>query len=753
MSPSRFSTLSSVFLFLLSFPVCAQQQWRFYNAGLFAEHLEINGNEVWVGTNHGVVRVNAQTYAPEPFTSFNSGLTAHYNAGLGVGAAGQVWIPHQIDGISRHNPDNSWTNFSSADFPDSLHSISSATVSPQGVIWAHGFFKTPYSPHIARIENGIMTTIPLPPGFKYPAWQLRTDVNGGLWAALVKDNSGIQTSFICRYHNGLWTVYEPTQFEAYNNTSFFTVGAFYPGTDGSMFAWTYAESTPGIRNKLFKIKDGQITKYPVPYQSAFESADIFSWLYVDSENIPWIGSSDNRVLRWLVSDIWDETKLDTLGLPAAGGGNAFRQDPQGRWWLLVNGRVFHTDGHSDAQEIPLFDTEFPAEYAIWGLTNTPDGDTWMGGQDALYRYDGAQWQQIPMPPSTGDDYRYATHTAPGSDNQVWYLPFSYSGLVRYDEQQFAYYFLNKPNATFEGYELRSALAVDAPGNAWVATGTKDVLRVTPTAPAGFSITYFSLDINQNDSIFQVAVDSQGVVWAVGRNIYKVNGDSLQLVASNDLKRAWSMVGTDNGVWFADTEGRIYRFDGAQLFSYDELLSYPTGLNDGHYPEISLDAQGNLWVGTFSNIGLLRRNPAGVWDRFTVDNSPLTGNFVQLPRVDACGNVWFSVRDELGVFNENGFQADCIVKVHEPIASESVASPFEVFPNPARSGVVIRPKDSDDTIQRVLLHDVSGKTRMDVLHNNGSAGLELQLGNLSPGVYFASILSEGSWHVVRVLKLE
>lgn len=751
----RFKLLAfnaAVPFFLLSLPLLAQQQWRFYNANLYAEHLEINGNEVRVNTNHGVVRVNAQTYIPEQFTSFNSGLAAHYNAGLGADASGRVWVSHQLDGISRHNPDNSWTNFSSADYPDSLYSILSAKVSPQGVIWAMGFFKTPYNSHIVRIENGMVTTIPLPPGFQYPTAELSTDANGDLWAVLYKENGAVQTRFICHYHNGQWTVYEPTQFEALNNTSYFTVGALYPGTDGSMFAWTYADFTPGsIRNKLFKIKDGQITKYPVPYQSAFESPSIFKWLFVDSENVPWIGSSDNRVLRWSVSDIWDETKLDTLGLPDAGGGHAFRQDAQGRWWMLANGRLFHTDGHSDVQEIPLFDTEFDTEYAIWGLTNTPDGDIWMGGRDALHRFNGAQWQKIPMPFS--DEYHYGIRMAPASNNHVWYLPYGYSGLVRYDGQQFKYIFLNRPNATSLGYDFRSALAVDAPGNAWVATGTEDLLRVTATSASGFSLTHLSLADNLNDSIYQVAVDSQGVVWAVGRNIYKVNGNSLQLVASADLKNGWSMVGTDNGFWLADYQGRIHRFDGAQLSSFDDLLAYSPGLNDGHYPEISLDAQGTLWVGTYSNIGLLRRTPAGVWDRFTVDNSPLSGDFVQLPRVDACGNVWFSIRDELGVFNENGLQPNCVVGTNEVSSNKLSESPFEVFPNPTRSAVTIRPKQAGDVIQHVFLRDFSGKTVMDVRNADFANGMELQLGNLPAGVYFAAILTNNGWYSTKILKAE
>ena len=743
--------LASITIFLFLSPANAQQQWRFYNANLYAEHLEINGNEIWVSTNHGVVRVNAQTYIPEQFTSFNSGLASHFNAGLGPDASGQVWIPHQVDGISRHNPDDSWTNFSSAIYPDSLHSIFSATVSPQGVIWAYGFFKTPSAAHIVRIENGVATTIPLPPGFQYPTSHFRTDANGGLWTSLYKDIGGIQISYICRYNDGQWTVYEPTQFEAYNNTSNFRAKAFYPGLDGSMFAWTYAESTPGLRNKLFKIKDGQITKYPVPYQSAFESSDIFKWLYVDSTNVPWIGSSDNRVLRWSFSDIWDETKLDTLGLPDAGGGHAFRQDAQGRWWMLVNGRLFHTDGHSDAQEISLFDTEFDAEYSIWGLTNTPDGDTWMGGADALYRFSGAQWQKIPMPP--GDEYRYGIRMTPASNNHVWYLPYGYSGLARYDGQQFKFIFLNRPNTTSQGYEFRTALAVDTSGNAWVATGTQDLLRVTPNSTAGFPIAHFSLDINFNDSIFQVAVDGQGVVWAVGRNIYKMENDTLRLAASPNLKRTWSAIGTGNGIWFADYQGRIYRFDGVQLSTFDDLLAYSTGLSDGHYPEISLDAQGNLWVGSFSNIGLLRRNPAGVWDRFTVDNSPLPGNFVQYPRVDVCGNVWFSIRDELGVFNENGLQPNCVVSTHEILSGKLSASPFEVFPNPTYSSITIRPKQSDAVIRRVLLHDFSGKTVMEVRNADFNTGVELQMGQLPAGIYFASILSEGGWYVAKILKME
>ncbi len=748
---ATFRLFASITIFLFLSPANAQQQWRFYNASLYAEHLEVNGNEIWVGTNHGIVRVNAQTYIPEPFTSLNSGLAAHYNAGLGADASGQVWVPHQVDGISRHNPDDSWTNFSSAAYPDSFYSMYSATVSPQGVVWAYGFFKTPYNSHIVRIENGAVTTIPLPSGFQYPTPQLRTDVNGGLWAALYKDNGGIQTSHICRYHNGQWTVYEPTQFEALNNTSYFTVGALYPSPDGSMFAWTYAEFTPGIRNKLFKIKDGQITKYPVPYQSAFESPDIFKWLYVDSENVPWIGSSDNRVLRWSFSDIWDETKLDTIGLPDAGGGHAFRQDAQGRWWVLANGRLFHTDGHSDAQEIPLFDTEFDAEYSIWGLTNTSDGDTWMGGRDALYRFNGAQWQKIPMPFS--DEYHYGTRMASAPNNHIWYLPYGYSGLVRYDGQQFKFVFLNRPNDNLQGYDFRSALAVDAPGNAWVATGTRDLLRVTPTSTSGFSLTHFSLGENLNDTIYQVAADSQGVVWAVGRNVYKVSSDSLQLVVAADLENGWSMVGTDNGFWFADYQGRIYRFDGTQLSSFDDLLVYSTGLNDGHYPEISLDAQGNLWVGTYSNIGLLRRNPAGVWDRFTVDNSPLSGNFVQQPRADVCGNIWFSIRDELGVFNENGLQPNCVVSTHEIPSGKLSASPFEVFPNPTYSSVTIRPKQSGVVVRRVLLHDFSGKTVMEVRNADFENGVELQMSQLSAGVYFASILSDGGWFAAKILKME
>lgn len=82
-------------------------------------------------------------------------------------------------------------------------------------------------------------------------------------------------------------------------------------------------------------------------------------------------------------------------------------------------------------------------------------------------------------------------------------------------------------------------------------------------------------------------------------------------------------------------------------------------------------------------------------------------------------------------------------------AEFESTAFVAYPNPTNGFMTITLKDNANTIDSVVVNDVLGKTVQSKTINHSTALLDLS--NVSKGIYFVKVQSEGQEKVIKVVK--
>jgi len=145
---------------LIGFVNAQNPQWFYYNNGDYIYALAEEGNDMWVGTNGGVVKLDKTTGVPTFYNTSNSGLPSNLVREIAIDGNGTKWIGTGDEssgkGLTEFDGTN-WTTYdtSNSGLPD--NGVWSIALEANGTKWLGSLY---WDGGLAAYnENGIPVSI------------------------------------------------------------------------------------------------------------------------------------------------------------------------------------------------------------------------------------------------------------------------------------------------------------------------------------------------------------------------------------------------------------------------------------------------------------------------------------------------------------------------------------------------------------------------------------------------------------------
>jgi ligand-binding sensor domain-containing protein len=274
-----------------------------------------------------------------------------------------------------------------------------------------------------------------------------------------------------------------------------------------------------------------------------------------------------------------------------------------------------------------FDVKYFSEVTteVHCLSLDTQGNMWIGTNGlGLVRYDGVNFT---VHSTTNSDIpsNIVLCVKPDAQGNVW-CGMATGELVRFNGTTFQTY----THTLLHGGVSR--IELDSDGTLWLGTLLNGLVK---RSGGNYSQVNLSNSPLPTNTIMDMALGPQGEVWLATRhNLIKIDG---QTWASSYMPGIYTMLTDPNGnLWvtpkWSDTLLMRIGEDGVQVF---DSLNSPLRRR-GTISSMVMDAHGTLWVGTY---GKILRYVSGNWDVFSIENTPLTSNWVTDLALDAKGNLW------------------------------------------------------------------------------------------------------------------
>jgi diguanylate cyclase (GGDEF)-like protein len=319
------------------------------------------------------------------------------------------------------------------------------------------------------------------------------------------------------------------------------------------------------------------------------------------------------------------------------------------------------------------------------------GFIWLGGRNALLRYDGYEFRSIPVANpadiSQTSQVNQVLKLVQDLDNNLWVA--TRSGLFKYDRDREVLLSVNSTEGTPLFPDTIYALALSHDNQLLV--GTNQGLSVVDSRKP--QVVYV---FNQENGLFrnlinEIFVDPTGTVWvgqfeglvkinlsnkttnliiphpadptsinddiwagSVGAGVYRLNLETQAITRyQHDPDDAYSLVHDRPGQIFIDKQGWIWiGSDGGGISLYDRkndrFLRFVQeegksgSLSSNAVRHIYEDNIGDIWIGTYpSGVNVYDRSTAAMraYQKETADSPGLQDNNVEAVEVDANGNLW------------------------------------------------------------------------------------------------------------------
>jgi streptogramin lyase len=235
------------------------------------------------------------------------------------------------------------------------------------------------------------------------------------------------------------------------------------------------------------------------------------------------------------------------------------------------------------------------------------------------------------------------------------------------------------------------------------------------------------------SIDDIAVDNNLRLYAVSREIgfgiFHENNWTIYdtVIVENygtiNTFRAYSVVlDDDNNVWLGSQLGPII-YDGS-VFNIIENIAAA--------PEV-IDQNGNVWCSTFSN-GVYKYNGVS-YEHYTIEDG-LVNDTINDITIDADGNIWIATNGGISVYSETSSVNDIVD-----------GSNILVYPNPVKKEVFVY--TSLPIIKGLFtLYDINGNIRMSKYIYDSET---IDVSTLEGGLYFYSIFANDNNYTGKLIK--
>ncbi|MCD4817250.1 MAG: hypothetical protein K8S23_00990, partial [Candidatus Cloacimonetes bacterium] len=271
---------------------------------------------------------------------------------------------------------------------------------------------------------------------------------------------------------------------------------------------------------------------------------------------------------------------------------------------------------------------------IWCIFQDSDSHMWFGTTAGVSRFDGKQFECFSKIDGLAGNYVLEIQEA--SDGNILFA--TSGGLSIFDGYSFN-------NITIDDGLLNNdvkSIAVDNENNIWIAT-PKELSKFDGKQIINNKIEMFS-EVGTG-KIF-IAKDNSVIIGS--RNIRRFKNNNLTpFIPLSEGFSFWSILkDTKDNIWF-ETDGKINRFDGENVTTFDE--------NDGVIMERSditcyfEDSKGNIWFGTQG--GGVGKYNGKEFKYYTTDDG-LIGDHVWAIGEDNEGNMWFGAKGGISKLSDN-----------------------------------------------------------------------------------------------------
>lgn len=697
----------------IAMPCCAQEdEWIGYTTGTHVTSLAINGNDVWAGTDGGLMHVDVPTGERTFFNKCNSGLPYNVIQALAVDMTGVLWIGTDF-GLSRFDG-VSWSMFDTTNSALDDNEVTMIATGPNGEVWLR---KSANADVLQRFDGGVWHSWSVGiDSLPTVVEDMACDASGRLWMAA--GNAGAVV-----FDGSNWTEYNASNSGLPNGN----VGDVAIGIDGDVFfndsglvrfngiGWSvYDVPATGIDSwvidELVATSDGGVVLTTDAYYDPMVSQQYFprclrfdgnSWtelgepvviasfspLAVDGSQRIWTGSLYRRELdgEWQAQD-FSATSLTTNYVSAIHAGSGGRA-----WCSLWNSDVFEFDGSTWA---PV-GFNYGGVNFIGDLTTDPDGDLVLATNRGIYWQDGSSWihydhNNAPFPND------YVSIVQFDEEGALWVRGIE-SGIHQFDGEAWVSY--NSQNSGLSSDDVR-CIAQGGPGRLWVGTGNG--------AAGGGGLSLFDNGSWQtwtpdnsllplNSSVVSVAVDSTAQIWFVCDQPF------------------------DDDLLGHFTNGTMAFFDHANSELPEEIA------------QVRAFGEGRIWVVTAGD-GLVSYDlVSNAWQRINRENSPLPSNGVVDLVADDYGNRWVATSScGIAQWKSTGV----------PDGSDLVGEgQVNVFPDPMTgSGNVVFELKAGDRVT-IELFDVRGSLVRSYVaqdYSSGEHSVPLDINGLMHGVYICRV---------------
>lgn len=607
--------------------------WQYFQSVQKVNTVLEDGNELWYGTEKGLVVVNKETYEQTWHHKHNSPIPSDDIKAI-VKIGDTKWIG-TYDLILMQVNEEGWENIPVPISEDDLLSNQTPLLycmkaDDEGNLWlGTNFGVLKYDGTSFEIIN-YTTNSELDNTFQ-DVWAIEKDENNHLYFSSFElyrlEADGTYTNLSDGDFN-LFAYGEARLCYGNDKLWYSTFGHNIASYDGENWTWLSQDSVPGgILGGIELDKNGQPYFYyqnngiyklqgetlvPTAEELTQNGHQNIDHLHFDQDNALWVthkASFRSNANGTLTSGILGDYPFVNNGF------NFIQEDRNGKIYVINDYKHIKTFTYEEGwqtltPDLPEMDMAY---MSVSGLAFDSQNELWISSSIGLIHYDGQQWEIMNEEINPDVPFAGCYKLIIDSNDRKWMI-IPGSAIARLDGDTWTVF--DQYDIPWQDYAY--FMKLDSQNNLWLSDTEGNLFRIN-TDDTFDQIETGSIQFDEYMRISNIHFDKNGTLWIItsyneGRQVFKRSGDSwIEIVDDYEYSYYTGYLAEDdNGLYFS-ANSAIVHLDEEENINY---ITPENSLMQGSYVGwLHFDNQNNLWINNYIS-GLSLYSPTG----FTVTSS-------------------------------------------------------------------------------------------------------------------------------------